>query len=98
MNRMTLFRAIVGIATGLCLIVGSSALAKEAHRHHHRHVHHAGLSFRHGEAVSFNALQGWKRDNLVAAFQAYLKSCDAIKNASKAARKARPFDGGLYNA
>ena len=101
---MTLARAIVGFATGLCLIAGAPALAKEGHRHrhkhvhHNRHVHHPGLSFRHGEAVSFTALQGWKQDNLVAAFQAYLKSCNAIKNANKAARKARPFFGGLYNA
>ncbi len=101
---MTLARAIVGFATGLCLIAGAPALAKsaKAHKHkhavHHHHRHAIGLSFRHAEAVSFNALQGWKQDNLVAAFQAYLKSCDAIKNASKAARKARPFFGGLYNA
>lgn len=99
MTRMTLCRAIVGFAVVVCLIGGGPALAKKAHRHH-RHVHHHGLSFRHAElqALSFDKLQGWKQDDLVAAFRAYLKSCDAIKHASKATRKARPLYGGLYDA
>ena len=100
MNRMTLPRAIVALATGLCLIAGTPALAKKAKRHHHhRHAHH-GLSFGNAkvQALNYNTLQGWNKDDLVAAFQAYLKSCDAIKHASKAARKARPVFGGLYNA
>ena len=98
MNRMTPSRATIGIATGLCLIAAPPAFAKKALRHHYRHVQHAALKFRNAETVNFSALQGWKKDNLVSAFQAYLKSCDAIKNASTRERRARPFFGGLYNA
>jgi peptidoglycan lytic transglycosylase A len=102
MIRMTLFRAVVGFATGLCLIAGAPALAKSAKAHRHHHYHHASrvLNFGHAEVrkVSFDALKGWKKDDLVAAFQAYLKSCEAIQHASESARKARPLFSGLYNA
>jgi peptidoglycan lytic transglycosylase A len=58
------------------------------------------VSFRNAkvEALSFAALDGWKKDNHAAAFGAYMKSCDAILQGSKAMRKARPIFGGLYNA
>ena len=80
-------RTIIGAGLGLCVI---AAAATPAH----------SLRFRHAEvqALTFDKLEGWKKDNLVAAFQAYLKSCDAIKHASKAAREARPVYGGLFNA
>jgi membrane-bound lytic murein transglycosylase A len=50
------------------------------------------------ETLSFDKLDGWKDDNLAAAFGAYLKSCDAIQHGTKAMRKSRPVYGGLYNA
>src|SRR6202140_1949213 len=50
------------------------------------------------EPVSFAKLDGWKDDDHAAAFGAYLKSCSAILQGSKAIRAARPVYGGLYNA
>ena len=50
------------------------------------------------EPVSFTKLDGWKDDDHAAAFGAYLKSCRAILQGSKAIRAARPVYGGLYNA
>ncbi|MEP7029613.1 MAG: MltA domain-containing protein [Pseudolabrys sp.] len=50
------------------------------------------------EPLSFEKLDGWKDDNLAAAFGTYLKSCGAIQHGTKAMRKARPVYGGLYNA
>jgi len=50
------------------------------------------------EPVSFAKLEGWKDDDHAAAFGAYLKSCSAILQGSKAIRAARPVYGGLYNA
>jgi membrane-bound lytic murein transglycosylase A len=103
MNRMTPSRAIVGFAIGLCLIAGAPALAKSAQKHKHtahHHRHSAGINFRNAavKPLKFSDLDGWQKDNTVAAFAAFIKSCEAIKHASKAARKARPFYGGLYNA
>ena len=58
------------------------------------------MKFRHAqvEPVSFAKLDGWKDDDHAAAFAAYLKSCSAILQGSKAMRAARPVYGGLYNA
>jgi membrane-bound lytic murein transglycosylase A len=85
------FRALVGIAFSVSLIAGvpaeSPALA------------HA-LKFRHAttETLTFAALDGWTKDDHTVAFQAYMSSCSAIVNGSKAQRKARPMFSGLYNA
>jgi membrane-bound lytic murein transglycosylase A len=83
----SLFRTIIGAGLGLCLIAATAAPAYS-------------LRFRHAEVqpLTFDQLKGWKKDNLATAFQAYLKSCDAIRHASKAARKKRPVYSGLYNA
>lgn len=48
--------------------------------------------------VTFETLSGWTHDDQAAAFGAYLKSCRAILNGTKAMRKARPVYGGLYTA
>ena len=43
-------------------------------------------------------MDGWQDDDHAAAFDAFLKSCSAILQGSKAMRAARPVYGGLYNA
>jgi len=48
--------------------------------------------------VTYEQLNGWNNDDQAAAFAAYLKSCRAILNGTKAMRKARPVYGGLYTA
>jgi membrane-bound lytic murein transglycosylase A len=48
--------------------------------------------------LTFAELNGWSSDDQSAAFAAYLKSCGAILNGTKAMRKARPVYGGLYTA
>lgn len=48
--------------------------------------------------LSFDTLEGWKTDDQAQAFSAYMKSCKAILNGTKAMRKARPVYGGLYSA
>jgi membrane-bound lytic murein transglycosylase A len=50
------------------------------------------------EALTFASLAGWTADDHAAAFSAFLKSCGAILQGSKAMRAARPVYGGLYNA
>ncbi|HET7912432.1 MAG TPA: MltA domain-containing protein [Pseudolabrys sp.] len=55
------------------------------------HLRHART-----EAVSFSALEGWKDDDQKAAFGAFLKSCGAILNGTRAMRAARPFYGALF--
>jgi len=57
------------------------------------HLRHAAA-----QALSFSDLAGWKKDNLAAAFETFMKSCGAILQGTKAMRKARPIYGGLYNA
>jgi membrane-bound lytic murein transglycosylase A len=50
------------------------------------------------ETLTFASLAGWTADDHAAAFGAFLKSCGAILQGSKAMRAARPVYGGLYNA
>jgi membrane-bound lytic murein transglycosylase A len=82
-------RSSIVAGCGLCLylIAGGPALAK-------------GMQLPNAqvETLSFGKLEGWKDDDHVTAFQAYLKSCSAILQGDKAMRKARPFFGGLFNA
>ena len=80
-------RTVAGAAFGLCLIASAPASAYTFH------LRHAKL-----ETLSFAALDGWKKDNVSAAFETFMKSCDAILQGSKAMRKAKPVFGGLYNA
>lgn len=46
--------------------------------------------------LSFDALNGWKNDDHAEAFQAFMTSCRAILNGTKAMRNARPIYGGLF--
>ncbi|MGH6683801.1 MAG: hypothetical protein ACRECA_07740 [Pseudolabrys sp.] len=48
------------------------------------------------EPVAFAKLDGWKDDDHAAAFEAFLKSCGAILQGSKAQRVARPVYGALF--
>jgi len=57
-----------------------------------------GVHLRHAqtEPVSFAALEGWKDDDQKAAFEAFLKSCGAILNGTRAMRAARPLYGAMF--
>jgi membrane-bound lytic murein transglycosylase A len=46
--------------------------------------------------LSFSDLRGWADDDHVAAYAAFLKSCNAIVNGGKPTRAARPIYAGLY--
>jgi len=48
------------------------------------------------EPLSFAALDGWRDDDQAEAFTAFLTSCRAILNGTKAMRAARPVFDGLY--
>ncbi|HZP70089.1 MAG TPA: MltA domain-containing protein [Pseudolabrys sp.] len=50
----------------------------------------------HTEPLSFTALAGWRDDDQKEAFEAFLKSCGAILNGTRAMRTARPFYGALF--
>ncbi len=50
------------------------------------------------ETLDFAKMPGWADDDHLAAFAVYRKSCSAILEGSKAARKARPIFAGLFNA
>ncbi len=78
-------RSAAGAAFGLSLIAGVPAQAL--------HLRHADV-----KALSFADLDGWQKDDQAAAFEAFMKSCGAILQGTKAMRKARPVYGGLYNA
>jgi membrane-bound lytic murein transglycosylase A len=84
---MPSIRTFAGAALGFCVI---AAAATPAH----------SLSFRNAEvhALTFDRLDGWKTDDHLAAFQAFMKSCGAIKHGSVAMRRKRAVYGGLYNA
>src|SRR5262249_33649618 len=47
--------------------------------------------------LTFSALDGWNDDDHAAAFGAFLKSCSAILQGTKAMRAARPIYGALFN-
>ena len=55
------------------------------------HLHNAQT-----EPLSFSALDGWKDDDMGAAFGTFLKSCGAILNGTGAMRAAHPFYGALF--
>jgi len=78
-----------GAAIGLtlALVVTGPALAREVPMK----LKHANV-----EPLAFADLNGWQDDDHAAAFGAFLKSCSAILNGSRAMRAARPVYGGLY--
>jgi len=83
-------RRFFGFGLGLCLIAATSipSLARGA-----LNIRNAQL-----EPLSFSDLDGWKSDDHALAFETFLKSCNAIINAGKGVRTARPFLGALYKA
>ena len=48
------------------------------------------------DTLSFDTLSGWKDDDHAEAYGAFINSCRAILNGTKAMRKARPVYGGLF--
>jgi membrane-bound lytic murein transglycosylase A len=82
-------RSRIGVGLALCLI---AAAGKPAAAHE--------LKFRNAqvEPLAFAKMDGWQDDDHAAAFTAFLKSCSAILQGSRAMRAARPIYGGLYNA
>ena len=77
----------VAVGLTLALAVTSPALAREVPMK---------LKHAHVELLSFPDLKGWAEDDHAAAYGAFLKSCSAILNGTKAKRAARPMYGGLY--
>jgi len=77
----------LGFVFGLIAIAGAPATAREI-----------PMKLRHAqvEPVTFAALAGWKDDDHAAAYTAFLKSCGAILNGTRAMRKARPVYNGLF--
>jgi membrane-bound lytic murein transglycosylase A len=80
-------RSVVCFGLSLCLIASASAHAAETLK----------LRNAQAETLAFTSLEGWKDDDHAVAFDAYLKSCSAILQGSKAMRKARPVYGALFS-
>jgi membrane-bound lytic murein transglycosylase A len=88
---MRSFRLSVDIRCGLALcLIAATGMPAAAHEMKLRNAQ--------VEPLTFAALEGWKDDDHAAALQAFLKSCSAILQGSKAMRAARPIYGGLYKA
>ncbi|MFZ0847344.1 MAG: MltA domain-containing protein [Pseudolabrys sp.] len=87
-----LSRFAAGFTIALSLIAGpcAAAPAKQSMKLNIRNAQ--------TETLTFASLAGWTVDDHAAAFGAFLKSCGAILQGSKAMRAARPVYGGLYNA
>ena len=92
------------ICTALVLCVGAAfSFPAEAKKHR---KHSAKISIKHGElqlrnaqaeTLDFASLNGWKDDDHTAAYEAFVKSCNAILRGAKAMRAARPVYGALFN-
>jgi len=80
-------RAQIGLGLALCLIAAPGWPASAL-----------GVKFHHAQVVplDFAKLDGWKNDDHAAAFDAFLKSCSAILQGSRAMRAARPVYGALF--
>jgi len=83
----TISRTLTRVGFGLVIIAAGFAPASAASVH---------LRNARTEAVSFADLEGWKDDDQKSAFDAFLKSCGAILNGTRAMRAARPFYGALF--
>jgi membrane-bound lytic murein transglycosylase A len=79
----------LGLGLGLGLIASVSAQAAP-------HETSMKLPNAQIEALDFAALEGWQDDDHAAAFSAFVKSCSAILNGTKAMRKARPVYDALF--
>jgi len=82
----TLFRALILLCFGLSVTTAAAPAAAVS-----IHLRNART-----DAISFADLAGWKDDDQKAAFDAFLKSCGAILNGTRAMRAARPFYGALF--
>ncbi len=82
-------RSRIGVGLALCLIAVAGGPAA---------AHEMKLRNAQVEPLAFAAMDGWNDDDHAAAFEAFLKSCSAILQGSKAMRAARPVYGALYNA
>jgi membrane-bound lytic murein transglycosylase A len=82
----TLFRALILLCFGLSVTAAAAPAAATS-----IHLRNART-----DAISFADLAGWKDDDQKAAFDAFLKSCGAILNGTRAMRAARPFYGALF--
>jgi membrane-bound lytic murein transglycosylase A len=85
---MAAFRSQIGAGFALCLMTTGAPAAAPEIKFHHARV----------EPLSFAKLDGWKNDDHAAAYDAFLKSCSAISQGSRARRAARPMYGGLFKA
>jgi membrane-bound lytic murein transglycosylase A len=72
----------------LCAIAATPAAAREVA---------VKLPNAQAEPLSFADLGGWKDDDQADAFAAFMNSCRAILNGTKAMRRARPVYGGLFD-
>lgn len=84
-------RSQIGAGFALCLMATCLIASGVPAAAHERKFRHAQV-----EPVSFAKLGGWKDDDHATAFQAFLKSCNAILQGSKAMRAARPVYGALF--
>ena len=81
------FRRLVAFGFSICLTAAAtSAMAQP-------------MKMRDAEIIplAFETLSGWRDDDQSVAFAAYMKSCRAILNGTKAMRKARPVYDGLFS-
>jgi membrane-bound lytic murein transglycosylase A len=79
-------KSVVSLGLSLCLFAGASAHAAETMK----------LRNAQAETLNFAVLEGWQDDDHAAAFDAFLKSCSAILQGTKAMRAARPVYGALF--
>jgi membrane-bound lytic murein transglycosylase A len=84
--RRGLTKGCVALALWLAAAAGVPAAAHDAMTFHDAKV----------EPLTFAQLDGWKTDDQSVAYQAFLKSCSAILQGTKATRRARPIYDGLY--
>jgi membrane-bound lytic murein transglycosylase A len=76
----------LGLGLGLGLIASAPAFSAE----------NLKLRSAQAETLAFASLDGWKDDDQAEAYGAYLKSCAAILQGTKAMRRARPVYGALF--
>lgn len=96
-----LSRSLVCCALAICLasVASSDALAKRG-KHGVKHNAKAAatkLANAKVETLDFATMPGWKDDDHAAAYESFLKSCNAILRGTKQMRAARPIYGALFN-
>ena len=92
------------ICTALALCVGVAFSVPADAKKHSKHrtkisIKQGELQLRNAQAetLDFASLNGWKDDDHAAAYEAFVKSCNAILRGTKAMRAARPVYGALFN-